>query len=119
MKIDVHGDGVEVPQTLLLYLQRRLGRALGRFADQVQWARVRLRDENGPRGGTDKRCVVHLRVKGHGDSVLHERWSELRAAFDLAAARAVHALTRQLARGRDLARTSRRWPGTQLEPELS
>jgi ribosome hibernation promoting factor len=100
MKIELRCEGYSAPDRLRSHVQRRLGQALGRFRDQVQWARVWLKDVNGPRGGHDKLCQVQLRVKGTSDIILQERQEDARSAFDRAAARVIHALLRQVARQR-------------------
>jgi ribosome-associated translation inhibitor RaiA len=100
MKIELRCEGYSAPDRLRSHVYRRLGEALGRFRDQVQWARVRLKDVNGPRGGNDKLCLVQLRVKGASDIILQERQVDARSAFDRAAARVMLALFRQIARRR-------------------
>jgi ribosome-associated translation inhibitor RaiA len=113
MKIDLHCEGVPASDRLKRHVQRRLGQALGRFRDRVQWARVWLKDVNGPRGGTDKACLVQLRVKGASDIILQEREADAHCAFDRAAGRVIHALTRQLGRQR---RPERRRTALELLP---
>ena len=63
MRIDLHCDGVEPAPVLREYVTRRMSFAIGRFRDHIQWARVKVADVNGPRGGNDKRCVVQLRLR--------------------------------------------------------
>lgn len=111
MKIELHCDGVSATDRLRTHVHRRLGQALNRFRDRVLWARVWVKDVNGPRGGSDKQCLVQLRVKGASDIILQEREVDARSAFDLAAGRVIHALMRQVGRRR---RTERR----RLVPEL-
>jgi putative sigma-54 modulation protein len=100
MKVELRYAGLASDPSLGARVQRRLGLALERFRDRVQWARVQLRDVNGPRGGHDKLCVVQVRVKGGSDIILQERQADARSALDLAAGRVLHALARQLARQR-------------------
>jgi hypothetical protein len=35
---------------------------MARFGDRIEWVRVTLSDENGPRGGVDKRCRVEAKM---------------------------------------------------------
>ena len=113
MKIELRCDGLPATTKLHLHVRRRLGQALGRFRDRVQWARVWLKDVNGPRGGTDKQCLVQVRVKGASDIILQEREADAHRAFDRAAARVVYALMRQLGRQR---RAVRRRAALELLP---
>lgn len=100
MKIELHCDGLTPDERLRHHVQRRLGVALGRFRDHVQWARVVLRDVNGPKGGADKLCTLLLRVKGGSDIILREREADALGAFDRAAGRVMLALVRRLERRR-------------------
>ena len=47
-------------QELRSHIERRVGFALLRFTDALSSVLVRLDDLNGPKGGFDKRCLVHL-----------------------------------------------------------
>lgn len=113
MKIELHCAGLAATTKLHGHVQRRLGQALGRFRDRVQWARVWLKDVNGPRGGSDKECLVQLRVKGGSDIILQEREADAHSAFDRAAGRVIYALMRQLGRQR---RPARRRAALELLP---
>lgn len=104
MKIELRWDGIAADESLRSHIQRRLGMALGRFQDRIQWARVWLKDVNGPRGGDDKACLVQLRVKGGSDIILQERELDALSAFDRAAGRVVQALKRQLGKRRRIGR---------------
>lgn len=113
MKVELRFEGLAPTVTLRAHVHRRLGLALDRFRDQIQWARVWLRDINGPRGGADKYCQVQVRVKGGSDIILHERRTDTLSALDIAAGRVMQVVARQLARQR---RPDRRRPGPELLP---
>ncbi len=85
-----------------------LRRSLRHRADQVQGVSLQLRDVNGPRGGEDKLCLVHLQLRGAPAVVVRERGAQPVALVRQAIARAAHALLRQterrLAAGRSAAR---------------
>ena len=100
MKIELRIRGVEDVAELREHVERRMQFALGRFAPEVAHVTVRLSDENGPRGGVDKRC--HLTVRGPRLStvVIDERSAVVEAAIDLAADRAGRAVARLLDRRR-------------------
>jgi putative sigma-54 modulation protein len=110
MDILIHAEGHAVPQRmtgLREHIERRLRFALTRLRGQVQAVRVRLRDDNGPRGGLDKQVQLHLRMNRGAAAVLHERGSEWLSLIDRAADRAAHAVARRADRAR---RTIRRQP---------
>lgn len=98
MRIDLHCDGVEAAPGLREYVARRMGLAIGRFREHVQWARVKVADVNGPRGGADKRCVVQLRLRNLPDVVFAITQIDVRLAVDEAAERVSRVLAQRLRR---------------------
>lgn len=80
------------------YVDRRLRFALDRFVHRLDRLEVRLEDVNGPRGGLDKHCRIHIvgrpswriQVEGAGVSFYD--------AIDAAAARASRSVGRLLGR---------------------
>ncbi len=98
MRIDLHCDNVEAAPGLRDYVTRRMSFAIGRFRDHIQWARVKVADVNGPRGGPDKRCVVQLRLRNLPDVVFAITQIEVRAAVDEAADRVARVLSQRLRR---------------------
>ena len=98
MRIDLHCDGVEPAPVLRDYVTRRMSFAIGRFRDHIQWARVKVADVNGPRGGSDKRCVVQLRLRNLPDVVFAITQLDVRAAVDQAAERVARVLAQRVRR---------------------
>jgi ribosome-associated translation inhibitor RaiA len=98
MRIDLHCDGVEPAPVLREYVTRRMSFAIGRFRDHIQWARVKVADVNGPRGGNDKRCVVQLRLRNLPDVVFAITQLDVRAAVDQAAERVARVLAQRVRR---------------------
>ncbi|MCR9199392.1 MAG: HPF/RaiA family ribosome-associated protein [Planctomycetaceae bacterium] len=105
MHIVLHTSRLTVSHSVKLHLERRLGFALGRFADVISAIDVRLEDINGPRGGIDKMCRLRVNLPGAATPVIVEVTDQdLRAAIDIAADRMGRAFSRRLDR-----RTGRRW----------
>jgi putative sigma-54 modulation protein len=107
MRIDLCCDGVETNPGLRDYVARRMRFAIGRFRDHIQWARVKVADVNGPRGGADKRCVVQLRLRNLPDVVFAITELDVRTAVDQAAERVSRVLSRRLNRQRQGVRVPR------------
>ena len=80
--------------------ERRLHFVLRRLRWLVPQARIRMADNNGPRGGVDKRCQVELRTEGGGTVVVTAVARHWRDALDQALARAGRALLRGWQRSR-------------------
>ncbi len=98
MQIRLRALGFELTAALQDYVRRRLGSALDRHEDQVRRVEVVLSDENGPRGGMDKRCMVRLVAAGLPAVHVLDRQQDLYAAIDRALGRAAHALARRKGR---------------------
>lgn len=88
-------DGM-VDKALYAWIRDRLGRHLGKFASQMERVEVRFSDENGPKGGVDCHCLVHLVLSALPPVVVEDRGETDREAFDLAAGRAERALKHTL-----------------------
>jgi putative sigma-54 modulation protein len=82
------------------YIHRRVHFALGRFAGAIRGVQVFLTDENGPRGGEDKRCRVLISMKGGERLVLDRCAVSLHDAVDQSLQRAGQSLGRSLGRKR-------------------
>ena len=100
MEIEIQARGFAVTAALRSYVSQRLGRALAPYRTQVRRVVARLGDENGPRGGNDKCCVVGVSVDHSPDVFVTDQRSDLYSAIDRAAERLVSALARRLQRKR-------------------
>src|SRR5262245_9276860 len=99
MRIEIRGN-VGVSQALSQYVERRFQVALGRFSKRLPLVTVRLMDENGPKGGVDKRCQVLLSMPPATAMMVDESHADLYTAIDRAADRSSRAVTRELGRRR-------------------
>lgn len=90
----------ELNDDLRAYIERRLDSALGRFADRIARVEVRLADDNGPRGETNKRCQVIISLVRGGQLIVEGNDSNPYALASQAARRAGRALRRHLDRRR-------------------
>jgi putative sigma-54 modulation protein len=84
MRVDVHAQGFEMTNALTEHTERRLRFALKHAADQVQHVTVRLADINGPRGGVDKRCSIHIVLSGLPDIVTEDTEADMYIAINRA-----------------------------------
>ncbi len=93
-----HHDG------LFALAAERTHAALGRFASQVRSVALRLSDENGPRGGVDRRCVAEVQLVDGQRLVTHELSADWGEAVGNAVGRAAGMLRRIAGRRRSLTR---------------
>lgn len=100
MKVRIVARHLGEISRLRVQVQRSLAVALGRRQDRVRHATVRIEDENGPRGGPDKRCRISAVVPGVGEVFVAQRHTDPFAAIDIAARRLARAVARALERAR-------------------
>ena len=106
MRIDLQCNNFEPPAGLREYVARRMKFAIGRFKEHIQWARIKVADVNGPRGGVDMRCVVQLRLRNRPDVVFAVTEPEARSAVDHAANRVAQVLARRMGRQKKISRVA-------------
>ncbi|MEM6329677.1 MAG: hypothetical protein AAF790_05450 [Planctomycetota bacterium] len=74
---------------------------LARYREAIRDVVVRVRDQNGPRGGVDQRCVVRVALLGAPDVVVREQRAEPLVALSSALKRARRNIGERInARGR-------------------
>lgn len=98
MHVEITSQGFELTESLRDYALRRLRTPLMRARDRARQVSIHLSDENGPRGGVDKRCLVAIRLAGSMPLVIEETQTDLYSAIDSVSKRASHALNRRLQR---------------------
>ena len=108
MKLMIAGRGLKLRQDFQEYADRRLRFALGRFASEIDRVDVRLSDENGTRGGQDKRCRIVARLHAAGPIVVDDLDGDLRTVLDRAADRMGRSVARSLERKRTMHSYQRR-----------
>lgn len=50
-------------------IDQKVQHALDRFQERIQRVDIVIADENGPRGGPDKHCKLHLKLEQWGDDI--------------------------------------------------
>jgi len=111
MQMDIQSQGFTLTVGLRDYLMKRLAYGLNHGDEYITRVTVRLSDINGPRGGTDKRCLIEVRLRQLPAVVIEDTEADLYVAIDRAAERAGRTLARRLARQRGFA------PGMPVAPE--
>jgi putative sigma-54 modulation protein len=82
-------------------IERRLHFALARFDGTIRNVEISLSDENGPRGGVDKRCRVLMTLTRGNRLVVEGRGERLQDLLDRTLERAGRAAARALERRND------------------
>ena len=97
-------NGVALEQGLREHIERRLTFAMSRFGARVLKTVVHLADNNGPKGGVDKSCLIVVRLRGLGELVAELVDTDWLAVVDRATTRIGHNVSRELERKRSFAR---------------
>ncbi|MCU0865807.1 MAG: hypothetical protein MUC36_18640 [Planctomycetes bacterium] len=85
-------------ERLALYARTALAQALDRFDDRIRDVMVRIRDENGPKGGLDQHCSLAVRADAGIELHLHDTDSSPEAALRRLGGRAARMIRERLAR---------------------
>jgi len=89
--LELRTFGCDIDPALRDWVYERISRHLGKYATHIERIQVRFGDENGPKGGVDKVCMVHLLLHKLPPVIIEMRGETEREAFDLAAGRAERA----------------------------
>ena len=100
MNIHIQTQGFALTDSLREHTERRLRFALGWADDRLRQISVRLSDENGPRGGEDKRCRIQLTFPSAASVVIDDTEADLYVAIDRAVDRAGRSVAHRLERQR-------------------
>jgi putative sigma-54 modulation protein len=96
MQIDIQARGFRLTEGLRTQAERRVRFALGSTSGRVHSVVMHLADENGPRGGVDKRCTIRANLPGGPPVIIEQQEADLYVAIDRAADRAARAVSRRL-----------------------
>jgi ribosome-associated translation inhibitor RaiA len=96
MQIDIQARGFRLTEGLRTQAERRVRFALGSTSGRVRSVVMRLADENGPRGGLDKRCTIRANLPGAPPVIIAQQEADLYVAIDRAADRVGRAVSRRL-----------------------
>jgi putative sigma-54 modulation protein len=103
MQTMIRTHGLTLTEELRSRAERSIHFALGRFSTSIRSVSTLLADQNGPRGGIDKRCSVLVRGRGW-QVVVHDDDADAMVAMDRAADRAARSVARKLDRRRETTR---------------
>jgi ribosome-associated translation inhibitor RaiA len=100
MKVEVRFRALDPSEPLREYVLRAVHFHLSRFGGELSSVSARIGDVNGPKGGIDKRCQLHVRGPRFGSFVVAEVSADAYAAVDACAERAGRGVGRELERHR-------------------
>lgn len=118
MPIQIQAHGFSLTHSLEQYVHRRIHRGLRDRLDSASILRIGLSDINGPRGGADKCCQVHIALPQQNDVVVKDIQPDMYSAIDRALRRARQVLSRRSSKQHDR-KHGRRESGRQLVPDTA
>ena len=98
MQIQIHSHSFKLTKALKKYAETKLKSALHKSQTKFNKVVMRLSDINGPRGGVDKRCQIHVMLTGIPDVIISNTDEDMYFAIDRAADRAGFAVDRRISR---------------------
>lgn len=98
MRSTIITKGIEADRSWREYIMERMDAALIYAEDSIHFITVRLSDMNGPKGGVDKRCQIHLKPMGLPAVIVTEVSASVSEAIDGAMQRAAKVVQRVLER---------------------
>jgi putative sigma-54 modulation protein len=101
MRLMIRSLNAKLPETVYETIERQLHHALSRFESRIDSIRLTMKDSNGPRGGIDQECRVHVHLNNGTHITVSEVGANLLAAVASLADRVSVAVTRTLKRRRD------------------
>ena len=114
MRLTINANGFLLTEALRAYTEQRIAIALGWASQHMRKLAVSLSDINGPRGGVDKRCCIHVQLGTGREVIIEDTEDDLYVAINRAAERADRAVLRQIQRNRDFSHS--RLAPTAVEP---
>jgi hypothetical protein len=82
------------------HITNRIWFVLSRFSDVVKKVEVYVSDENGPKGGIDKSCLLRITTGNRTDLIIKDRQDDLYIVVTRALSRAKQSLSRHIRKTR-------------------
>ena len=76
MDLTIRHDGFEMSEAIDLHVRDRLAAALDQHQNHVRSVAVTVQDENGPRGGVDKSCLLQVVLDHRAEPVIIKKLHE-------------------------------------------
>jgi putative sigma-54 modulation protein len=107
MEVRIMSDKFCLTSSLREHLDRRLQFSFSGVHNNILLVVVRLRDLNGPRGGSDMMCQIHVTIPGCPQIVIKEVQEDMYGAIDLTVRRSAYRAQRLLSQKRQLKKRGR------------
>ena len=102
--IDVQARNFSLTDAISTHTHQKLETMLHHFGDKILKVVVHLSDDNGPKGGVDKHCHIHVEMKKLPTVVIEDSEENLYTAIDNATHRAERAVRKSVEKVQSKAR---------------
>lgn len=102
--IDVQARNFTLTEAISNHTHQKLEAMLHHFGDKILKIVVHLSDDNGPKGGIDKHCHIHVEMKKLPTVVIEDSEENLYTAIDKATHRAERAVRKSVQKAQSKAR---------------
>ncbi len=94
--IDVQARNFTLTDAIESHVREKLEPMINKFGDRILKIIVHLSDDNGPKGGVDKHCHIHVDMKKLPTVVIEDLEENLYTAIDNACHRAERAVRKAI-----------------------
>ena len=94
--IDVQAKNFSLTDAIETHTRQKLEHMQHNFGDRILKITVHLSDDNGPKGGIDKHCHIHVDLKKLSTVVIEDSEENLYTAIDNACHRAERAVRKTM-----------------------
>jgi len=101
MLIQVNAGEFQSTPALIAHVEKEVEKALKLFRDRVTRVEVHLHDNNGPKSGVDKRCVMEARPASHQPIAVESISTDMYEAVVGAAGKLERAIRKMVERERE------------------
>lgn len=117
MQTIIHSSDFRLTRALRRFIKQESKRTMNICSERVEKIIVRLKDLNGPKGGTDKECSVELRLRKRAPVIVSKRSSNTYKSIHRALERAARTARRKIVKRRDRSQRAETKPFEKLQPE--
>ena len=98
MQIQINSGHMTPTAAIEQHIETKIDHEMKRFADRITRVEVHLRDDNGPKGGADKHCLLEARLAGLDPVVAEHAAGDMYLAIDTAAKKLHRAIEHKIER---------------------
>jgi ribosomal subunit interface protein len=102
--IDIQAQNFSLTDAIKSHIEHKLEPIIHHYGDRIINIHVHLSDENGPKGGNDKHCLIHVELQKLPTVVTEDFEENLYTAIDSCCHRAERAVRKSIERKQTLAR---------------